>query len=108
MGVGEMALEFGSLLRVYRSYWDLTQREMAALLCISQPVYSRIEAGKRLLSMRALQRVADQSGIPLQTLIIAHLLLDENLAAMENGVMDPASKSLIKLAENYKNNTRCS
>jgi len=40
-----MALEFGPLLRVYRCYWELTQKDMAELLCISQPVYSRIEAG---------------------------------------------------------------
>lgn len=99
-----MALEFGPLLRVYRSYWELTQKDMAELLCISQPVYSRIEAGRRPVSMKSLQRVADRSGISLQTLVMAHLLLDENLDAMANGATDPATKSLIQLAEGYKKN----
>jgi len=97
-----MVLEFGSLLRVYRTNWRLTQKEMAELLCISQPVYSRIEAGRRPLSLRALQRVADKSGISLQTLIIAHLLLDENLEALQNRSPDAAQQSLIQLAERYK------
>ena len=97
-----MVREFGSLLRVYRSNWGLTQKEMAELLCISQPVYSRIESGQRPISIKSLQRVADKSGISLQTLIIAHLLLDENLETLENGPKDPAKKSLIQLAEAYR------
>ena len=97
-----MVLEFGSLLRVYRTYWRLTQMEMAELLCVSQPVYSRIEAGRRPLSLRALGRIADKSGISLHTLVIAHLLLDENLEAIQNGPADAAQQSLIQLAETYK------
>ena len=99
-----MALEFGPLLRVYRSYWELTQKDMAELLCISQPVYSRIEAGLQPVSMKSLQRVADKSGISFQTLVVAHLLLDDHLALMTQGAMDPATKSLIQLAESYKKN----
>jgi len=97
-----MALEFGPLLRVYRQYWSLTQREMAELLFISQPVYSRIERGQRPVSMKALQRVADASGISIQTLIVAHLLLDENLEAIASGTPDPAQKSLLELAEKHR------
>lgn len=95
-------LEFGALLRVYRTHWRLTQVEMAELLCISQPVYSRIEAGRRPISLRLLQRVADQSKIPLQTLILAHLFLDENLEAMAAGPRDGATKSLLQLAEDRR------
>lgn len=95
-------LEFGSLLRVYRTHWGLTQIEMAELLCISQPVYSRIEAGRRPISLKALQRVADESGIAIQTLILAHLLLDENLEAIEKGAPDSATKTLLQLAECYR------
>lgn len=95
-------LEFGSLLRVYRTHWGLTQIEMAELLCVSQPVYSRIEAGQRTVSLRALQRVADRSGVSIQTLILAHLLLDENLDAIENSPRDVATNSLLQLAEHHR------
>ncbi|NWG72490.1 MAG: helix-turn-helix transcriptional regulator [Parvularculaceae bacterium] len=95
-------LEFGSLLRVCRSILDLTQSEMAELLCISQPVYSRIEAGRKPVSVKALQRVADRSGLSIQTLFLAHLLLDENLAALEGDSADGASKLLLHLAEKYR------
>lgn len=95
-------LEFGSLLRVYRTHWNLTQTEMAELLCISQPVYSRIEAGERAVSLKTLQHVADESGISIQTLILAHLLLDENLEAIERSPRDGATKSLLQLAEDHR------
>lgn len=95
-------LEFGSLLRVCRSHWGLTQTEMAELLCISQPVYSRIEAGLRPVSLKALKRVADSAKIPVHVLILAHLLLDENLAAMELSARDPATKNLLAVAGNYR------
>lgn len=97
-----MALEFGPLLRVYRQYWGLTQKDMAELLCISQPVYSRIERGERHVPMRSLERVANASGISIHTLVLAHLLLDENLEAISHGTADPAQKSLIEIAESYR------
>lgn len=75
---------------------------MAELLCVSQPVYSRIEAGQRPISLGALQRVADRSGVPIQTLILAHLLLDENLDAIEKGPRNGATKSLLQLAEDHR------
>ncbi len=95
-------LEFGSLLRVYRTHWDLTQCEMAELLGISQPVYSRIEAGRKAVSLKQLQRVADESGITIQTLILAHLLLDENLEAIEKSPRNGATRSLLQLAEDHR------
>ncbi len=97
-----MVLEFGALLRVYRTHWDLTQKEMAELLCISQPVYSRIEAGKRPLSLRALQRVADKSGLSVQTLIFAHFLLDEHIGGLKEQRNDPATKALLQIAQTYQ------
>ena len=95
-------LEFGPLLRVCRSLWGLTQVEMAELLCISQPVYSRVEAGKKPVSLKTLQRVADRAGMTIQTLILAHLLLDDNLDAIEKGPRDGATKSLLRLAEDHR------
>lgn len=96
-------LEFGSLLRVFRSEWRLTQTEMAELLCISQPVYSRVEAGLRPIPLRALKRVADRCGTTVQTLVLAHLLLDENVAAIANDPPDGASRALLKIAAQYRN-----
>lgn len=75
---------------------------MAALLCVSQSVYSRIENGSRPLSMRALGRVAEQSGISIHTLILAHLLLDKHLAAIERAPADSAQASILRLAETYR------
>lgn len=95
-------LEFGSLLRVFRSEWRLTQTEMAELLCISQPVYSRVEAGLRPIPLRALKRVADRCETTIQTLILAHLLLDENIAAIAKDRPDGASRALLRLAEDYR------
>lgn len=95
-------LEFGSLLRMCRSVLGLTQTEMAELLFISQPVYSRIETGLRPVSIKALQRVADRSGVSIQTLLLAHQLLDDNLAALQHDDADCASKLLLQAAEKYR------
>jgi transcriptional regulator with XRE-family HTH domain len=95
-------LEFGALLRVYRNLCHLSQEEMAELLGVSQPVYSRMEAGKKAISLRVLQRVADRSGYTIETLIIAHLLLDENLDAIEKGPRDGAAIALLAIAEEHR------
>lgn len=95
-------LEFGSLLRVLRSELRLTQTEMAELLCISQPVYSRIEAGRKPIPISALQRLADWRHTSVQALILAHLLLDENIAAMEKGARDGASIALLEIAAKFR------
>lgn len=95
-------LEFGALLRVYRALRHLSQEEMAELLFVSQPVYSRMEAGKKAISMRMLQRVADRAGYRIETLVLAHLLLDENLEAIENGVRDGAGEALLSIAAEYR------
>lgn len=95
-------LEFGSLLRVYRTHWRLSQFEMAELLCTSQATYSRMEAGTRAISMRDLERIADQAGVTVHTLITAHFLLDENLAQLSLEQADPVQKSLIEMANRCK------
>ncbi|NNE40791.1 MAG: helix-turn-helix transcriptional regulator [Marinicaulis sp.] len=96
-----MAFEFGPLLRVYRAFWNITQKDMAALLYMSQSAYSRIETGEQSLSPKALEKVADRCGVSIHTLIMAHLLLDENLAAIDQNTVDPAQKTLVKLAEEF-------
>ena len=95
-------LEFGSLLRVYRTYWRLTQFEMAELLRTSQASYSRMEAGTRPISMRDLERLSDQAGLSVHTLVMAHFLLDENLAQLSPENADTIQMALIELAESCK------
>lgn len=95
-------LEFGSLLRVYRTHWRLSQFEMAELLRTSQASYSRMEAGTRPISMRDLERLADQAGLSIHTLVMAHFLLDENLAQLSAENADTIQKALIELAESCK------
>lgn len=99
---GVAVLEYGSLLRVCRTYWGLTQAEMAELLCTSQPVYSRIESGLRPVSVKALQHVANSLGIRVEALMLAHLLLDENLEAIEQDARDAASRTLLLIADKYR------
>lgn len=98
-----MVLEFGSLLRLCRSDWSLRQKEMAELLSVSQPVYSRIETGERPIFLRSLEQIAAQAGVSVPTLIFAHLLLDEHLEMLESAPNSAANRSLLKIANEYKN-----
>ena len=68
-----MAFEFGPLLRVYRAYWGITQKDMSALLHMSQSAYSRVESGENSLSPTALQTIAQKCGVSMQTLVMAYL-----------------------------------
>lgn len=95
-------LEFGSLLRLLRTQNRLTQSEMAELLHISQPVYSRIEAGLRPLSMTALVRIAAYADMPVERLVFAFFLLDENLKEIERRAADPLAQNLLALARKYR------
>lgn len=95
-------LEFGALLRVYRALRHFSQEEMAELLGVSQPVYSRMEAGRKAISFRLLQHVADRSDYRIETLVLAHLFLDENLEAIENGPRDGATETLLAIAADYR------
>lgn len=101
-GGNVVVLEFGSFLRVFRTHWRLTQFEMAELLCTSQASYSRMEAGTRPISMRDLQRIADQAGVSVHALIMAHFLLDENLAQMSSDNADAVQLTLLELADRCK------
>jgi len=95
-------LEFGSLLRVYRSHLGVSQHDMAILLGVSQPVYSRIENGKRSIEFRSLQRLADERGVTIERVILAHLLLDENLDVLAKMPDDALRRSLLELAEGFR------
>ena len=52
--------------------------------------------------MRDLQRIADQAGVSVHALIMAHFLLDENLEQMSSGDADAVQLTLIELAERCK------
>lgn len=95
-------LEFGSLLRLLRSHLAFTQTEMAEFLHMSQPVYSRVEAGRRPLSMTALQRIAEYLEVSVEELVFAFFLLDENLKEIERRAGDPVNKLLLALARKYR------
>ncbi len=95
-------LEFGSLLRVYRDHLGVSQSEMAAILGVSQPVYSRIESGKRPIEFRTVQRLADKRGVSIERVILAHLLLDENLDVLAKLPDDALRRSLLELAESFR------
>jgi len=95
-------LEFGALLRLLRTEFGLTQTEMAELLHTSQPVYSRIEAGQKPLSMAALERIAEFVGVSTPRLFLAFLCLDENLKALEDAAGDPVIKNLLAFAKKYR------
>ena len=66
-------------------------------------VVDRLKAkGVRAIPIKALQRIADYCETPIQTLILAHLLLDENIAAISADPQDAASKALLQLAQHYR------
>jgi len=94
--------EFGSLLRLLRTHLGLTQTEMAELLHMSQPVYSRVETGLRPLSMTALERIAAFVGVSIEELVFAFFLLDDNLKEIERRAGDPVNKLLLALAQKYR------
>lgn len=95
-------LEFGSLLRFYRDYLGATQSDLARILGVSQPVYSRVETGKQSISLRALEHLADELGISVERVILAHLLLDENLDLLAKLPDDEFRRSLLELAESFR------
>ncbi|MFN3960638.1 MAG: helix-turn-helix domain-containing protein [Parvularculaceae bacterium] len=95
-------LEFGSLLRLLRTHLALTQTEMADFLHMSQPVYSRVEAGRRPLSMTALQRIAEFLEVSVEELVFAFFLLDDNLKEIERRAGDPVNKLLLAMARKYR------
>lgn len=99
-------LEFGSLLRFLRRHLRLTQTEMAELLHTSQPVYSRIEAGSRPVSMSLIERVAAHVEMPVERLIFAFFLLDENLVEIERHAGDPATEFLLAFAQKQQDRRR--
>lgn len=96
-------LELGSLFGLLRVHLRLTQTEMAELLHISQPVYSRIEAGLRPVSMAILERIAAYVDVPVERLIGSFFLLDANLEAMERHAGDPVADCFVALAREYRN-----
>lgn len=61
-----------------------------------------MEAGVRAISMRDLQRIADKAGDSAHTLVIAHLLLDENLELLQPECADAVQTKLMALAEHYR------
>jgi transcriptional regulator with XRE-family HTH domain len=93
--------EFGALLRVYRIAWGFTQTEMAALMGLSQSAYSRIESGSQSLSLRAIARVSAKTGVSVESLVIAHFLLDEHLAAHPENP-DPLQQRMREFAESCR------
>lgn len=96
-------LEFGSLFRLLRVHLRLTQTEMAEFLHISQPVYSRIEAGLKPVSMAILERVAAHVDVPVERLIFSFFLLDANLEALKRHAGDPVAYCVLALAREYRN-----
>lgn len=56
-------------LRKWRDAQGWTTREAAQYLQVSQPTYSRVEAGKQVPRREALPAWIDKTGVPLESIM---------------------------------------
>jgi transcriptional regulator with XRE-family HTH domain len=56
-------------LKRWRDANDLTQRQAAAKLGISQSYYTKLELGKRVPRQPHLERILSETGVPLEVLV---------------------------------------
>jgi transcriptional regulator with XRE-family HTH domain len=61
-------VDYGKAIRIVRTAYGLTQGELAERLSIGSSQLSLIEAGRRKLSLKVLEEVSNNLGVP------AHLL----------------------------------
>ena len=61
--VGMMLKNKFSIIRAWREYLGLTQRDVAKAMNVSQPVYARMESGKVKPRISTLRRIAKALGI---------------------------------------------
>jgi transcriptional regulator with XRE-family HTH domain len=59
----------GEALRLLRVYSDMTQKEMAEALEVSQSFLSEIEKGRKQPTLELLRRYSDRLGVPLSSLM---------------------------------------
>lgn len=56
-------------LRTWRAARDLSQRQAAQLLGVSQITYSRIERGVRAIKGQQAKKIMELTGVPLEILV---------------------------------------
>lgn len=56
-------------LKRWRAAHELTQRQAAAKLGISQSYYTKLELGKRVPRQPHLERILTETGVPLEVLV---------------------------------------
>lgn len=59
----------GKVLIAQREFKGLTQGALASLIGLSQPAYSRLEAGESALSVTQLHKLAEVFGVPTASLL---------------------------------------
>lgn len=73
------SMDLGDILKKTREVKGFSQKEVAAILNMPQPQYSRIESGKTDPSFTTLERIATALGVTLAELFEAdNLLTDVN------------------------------
>lgn len=70
-------MNLGDILKKVREAKGLSQKELAGLLDMPQPQYSRIESGKTDPSFKTLERVSKALGISLSELFKADEIFNE-------------------------------
>lgn len=90
MTVGEL----GDLLSLWRDTYGYERDETAEIVGLSRQQIGRIEAGVANLSVRQLSRLADETGTPLSRMLIAFLLMDDNIDKID-GASDELCDRLI-------------
>ncbi|MBK1723832.1 helix-turn-helix domain-containing protein [Thiocystis violacea] len=64
-----IAVTVGRNLRVWRARNSVTQMDLARRMRLSQGYFSRIEKGQKCPSLRTLERLAAEIGVPVSELI---------------------------------------
>jgi transcriptional regulator with XRE-family HTH domain len=70
-------MDLGSILKKVRDVKGLSQKELAVLLDMPQPQYSRIEGGKTDPSFSAVTKIAKALGLSLSELFNADNIFDD-------------------------------
>ncbi|WP_043756178.1 helix-turn-helix domain-containing protein [Imhoffiella purpurea] len=63
-----LAVTVGRNLRVWRARNAVTQMDLARRMRMSQGYFSRVEQGQKCLSLRTLERLATEIGVPVSEL----------------------------------------
>lgn len=58
-----------TLIRAWREYLKLTQKDVATKMCITQSAYSQMESGEKKLRLKTIEKISKALGVNLERLL---------------------------------------